>query len=102
MGKPGASAADQLAAAQEDLRAAHAKLVKEFDKIHRAKFSAVSHRAHLEKLRAHLIALEAQTAAIRAQHEALHARRQALHEQYESEAVHAVPSARRPRTTRSR
>jgi hypothetical protein len=102
MAKQSEPDADQLAAAQADLKSAHAKLVKEFDRIHRAKFSAVSHRTYLEKLKAHLLALEAHTAAIHAQHEALHQRRQALHKQHEAEALHPSPRPRKAPSTRSR
>jgi hypothetical protein len=40
MAKQSESAVDELAAAQEKLKSAHAKLVKEFEKLHGAKFSA--------------------------------------------------------------
>ena len=102
MAKQSESAVDQLAAAQETLKSAHAKLVKEFEKLHRAKFSAVSHREYLEKLKAHLLALEAHTAAIHAQHEALHQRRQVLHEQHESEGLHPSSKSGKPHDTESR
>src|SRR4030095_4804186 len=72
MAKQSESAVD-LAADQEKLKAAHATLVKEFEKLHGAKFNAVEHKEYLEKLKAHLLALEAHTAAIHKQHEALHA-----------------------------
>ena len=91
-----------LAAAQESLKAAHAKLVKEFERLHHAKFSAESHKAYLEKLRAHLLALEAHTAAIHAQHEALHTQREALHEHHESEGLHPGPSLPGSRGSKSR
>ena len=100
MGKSPDSAADQLAMQQEKLKTAHAKLVKEFEKLHRAKFSASSHKEYLEKLKAHLLALEAHTAAIHAQHEALHARREVLHEQHEAEDL--APAPQKPPNTRSR
>jgi hypothetical protein len=102
MAKESESAVDQLAAAQEKLKSAHAKLVKEFDKLHRAKFSAVSHREYLEKLKAHLLALEAHTVAIRTQHEALHARRETLHDQHEAEGVTPAWSPHKLRNPRSR
>src|SRR5262245_28599834 len=102
MARESDSAVDQLAAAQEKLKSAHAKLVKEFDKLHRAKFSAVSHREYLEKLKAHLAALEANTAAIHKQHEALHARRETLHEQHEVEGVTQASSSHKLRSPRSR
>jgi hypothetical protein len=101
MGKSSDPAADQLAAQQEKLKSAHATLVKEFEKLHRAKFSASSHKEYLEKLKAHLLALEAHTTAIHAQHEALHARRELLHEQHEAEDLSPAPS-QKPRNTRSR
>jgi pyocin large subunit-like protein len=94
--------ADQLAAAQEKLKSAHAKLVKEFEKLHGAKFSAVSHREYLEKLKAHLLELEKHTAAIHEQHEALHARRETLHEQHEVEAATPASSPQKHRNPRSR
>jgi peptidoglycan hydrolase CwlO-like protein len=93
---------DQLAASQEKLKSAHAKLVKEFEKLHRAKFSAASHRDYLEKLKAHLLALEAHTAAIHAQHEALHQRRQVLHDTHEAEAPQPGSKTGKPRDTESR
>ncbi len=102
MAKESEAAVDQLAAVQEKLKSAHAKLVKEFEKLHRAKFSAVSHREYLEKLRAHLLALEAHTAAIHKQHEALHARREVLHEQHEVEGLAPAPSSQKQRDQRSR
>jgi len=102
MAKPSETGPDELAAAQEKLKSAHVKLVKEFEKLHRAKFSAASHREYLEKLRAHLQALEAHTAAIHAQHEALHQRRRVLHEQHESEGLHPVSQSAKPRNTDSR
>jgi len=102
MAKPSDSGPDQLAASQEKLKSAHAKLVKEFEKLHRAKFSAASHRDYLEKLKAHLLALEAHTAAIHAQHEALHQRRQVLHEQHESEGLHPSSKSGKPHDTESR
>ena len=94
--------ADQLAKSQERLKSEHAKLVKEFEKLHRAKFSAASHREYLEKLKVHLLALEAHTAAIHAQHEALHQRRRTLHEQHEAEGLHPGQEPTKPRATRSR
>src|SRR4029079_7072515 len=94
--------ADQLAKSQERLKSAHAKLVKEFEKLHRAKFSAASHRDYLEKLKAHLLALEAHTAAIHAQHDALHRRRQVLHEQHEAEGPHPGSKSGKPPDTESR
>src|SRR5215475_12901759 len=102
MAKPSESDADRLAESQEKLKSAHAKLVKEFEKLHRAKFSAASHREYLEKLKAHLLALEAHTAAIHAQHEALHQRRQTLHEQHEAEGPHPGSKSGKPRDTESR
>src|SRR5512138_759980 len=99
MAKPSESNPDQLAASQEKLKSAHAKLVKEFEKLHRAKFSAASHREYLEKLKAHLQALEAHTAAIHAQHEALHQRRQVLHEPHESEDLHPASKSSKPGDT---
>jgi len=102
MAKPSdESDADRLAKSQEQLKSAHAKLVKEFEKLHRAKFNAASHREYLEKLKAHLLALESHTAAIHAQHEALHRRRETLHEQHEAEGLRAGPPLRKPRDTRS-
>jgi len=98
MAKQPETAADRLTAAQEKLKSAHAKLVKEFEKLHAAKFSAVNHRVYLEKLKAHLLALEAHTAAIHAQHEALHARREALHEEHEA-TDRAALSPQKPRST---
>jgi len=91
-----------LAAAQTALKKAHAKLVKEFERIHRAKFSAASHRLYLEKLKAHLIALEAHTAAIRAQHETLHTQREVRHEQHESKDLHSGGSPRKSGGSKSR
>jgi len=88
---------NQLAAAQEKLKSAHAKLVKEFEKLHRSKFSAADHREYLEKLKAHLLALEAHTAAIHRQHEALHSRRESLHEQHEAQTLPQGPSSQKPR-----
>ena len=102
MGKSSESAGDQLVAAQETLKSAHAKLAKEFEKLRRAKYSEASHRAFLEKLKAHLHALEAHTAAIHAQHQSLHARRDTLHEQPEAEALQPSPSSQKPRNTQSR
>lgn len=102
MAKESESAVDQLAAAQEKLKSAHAKLVKEFEKLHRAKFSAVSHREYLAKLKAHLLALEAHTAAIHKQHETLHARRETLHEQHEGEGATPASSWHKLRNPRSR
>lgn len=99
MGKSSDSGADQLAVQQEKLKSAHAKLVKEFDKLHRAKFDAASHKAYLEKLKAHLLALEAHTAAIHAQHEAFHARREIIHEQDE---VESLPSSTSQKTRNTR
>src|SRR5262245_25672537 len=99
MAKPSDSGPDQLAKSQEQLKSDHAKLVKEFEKLHRAKFSAASHREYLEKLKAHLLALEAHTAAIHAQHEALHQRRQTMHEQHDAEGLHPTEKSR---ATRSR
>ena len=61
MAKSSDPAAEPLAAAQQRLKAAHAKLVKEFQRLHHAKFDAASHKAYLEKLKAHLSALEAHT-----------------------------------------
>jgi hypothetical protein len=101
MGKSSQPDADQLAAQQEKLKAAHAKLVKEFEKLHRAKFSAVSHKEYLDKLKEHLLALEAHTAAIHAQHEALHARRETFHD-HDVEALPSFPSSQKPRNPRSR
>ena len=101
MAKP-SEPADQLAARQEKLKSAHAKLVKEFEKLHHAKFSAVSHREYLEKLKAHLLALEAHTAAIHKQHEALHARREVLHEHHEAQDLPSAPPPHKSRNTRSR
>jgi hypothetical protein len=95
MAKQSESAVD-LAADQEKLKSAHAKLVKEFEKLHGAKFNAVEHKEYLEKLKAHLLALEAHTAAIHKQHEALHARREVLHEQHEAEALPASTSPQEP------
>jgi hypothetical protein len=100
--KPSEPDPDQLAASQAKLKSAHAKLVKEFEKLHRAKFSAASHRDYLEKLKAHLHALEAHTAAIHAQQEMLHRRRQTSHEQRESEGLPPGPTSRKPRDTKSR
>jgi hypothetical protein len=91
-----------LVAAQKALQTAHAKLVKEFEKLHRAKFSAAGHQMYLEKLKAHLIALEAHTAAIRAQHDALHTQRELLHEQHESKALESGPSPRKSRGSKRR
>jgi peptidoglycan hydrolase CwlO-like protein len=102
MAKSSDSAPDQLAASQEKLKSAHAKLVKEFEKLHRAKFSAASHRDYLEKLKAHLLALEAHTAAIHAQHEALHRSRQVVHEQHEAEGLHPGSKSDKPPNTKSR
>jgi hypothetical protein len=102
MAKPSDSGPDQLAASQARLKSAHAKLVKEFERLHRAKFNAASHRDYLEKLKAHLLALEAHTAAIHAQHDALHQRRQVLHEQHEAEGVHPGSQSGKPRDTESR
>jgi len=99
MAKPSELDADQLAKSQEKLKSDHAKLVKEFERLHGAKFSAASHRHYLEKLRAHLLALEAHTAAIRAQHEELHQRRQIPHEPHEAEGLHRPEKSR---DTRSR
>jgi hypothetical protein len=101
MGKSPQPDAPQLAAQQEKLKAAHAKLVKEFEKLHRAKFSAASHKEYLEKLKEHLLALEAHTAAIHAQLEALHARRETLHE-HDIETLPSLPSSHKPRNPRSR
>ena len=99
MAKPSESAAAQLAAAQEKLKTAHAKLVAEFEKLHQGKFSAASHREYLEKLKAHLQALEAHTAAIHAQHEALHHRSGAVHEHEATveEPKTGEPTLRTPR-----
>ena len=102
MAKDSESAADRLAAAQQELKTAHAQWVKEFEKLHRSKFSAASHKEYLEKLKAHLQALEKHTAAIHAQHEALHERREVLHEQHEAGALPKGPSPQKPRNTRSR
>ena len=102
MGKLPESATDQLAAQQQKLKSAHAKLVKEFEKLHHATFNASSHKEYLEKLKAHLLALEAHTAAIHAQHEALHAQGKVLHEQHEAEGLTPAPSSEKPRNTRSR
>ena len=96
------AAGDLLAKSQDKLKSDHAKLVKEFERLHRAKFSAASHREYLEKLKAHLLALEAHTTAIHAQHEALHKRRQTLHEQHDAEGLHPGPVLRKPRDTRPR
>jgi len=101
MAKTSEPSAD-LAAAQKALQKAHAKLVKEFEKIHRAKFSAASHQLYLEKLKAHLIALEAHTTAIRAQHEALHTQREVLHQEHESKGLHSVPPPRKSGNSRPR
>jgi len=102
MAKPSESAAAQLAARQEQLKRAHAKLVTEFENLHQAKFSAASHRDYLEKLKAHLRALEAHTAAIQAQHEALHQRRETLHDQHEAGVVDPAPARSKARTSRVR
>lgn len=103
MGKQSESSPAQLAEAQRNLKSAHAKLVKEFEKLHNAEFSAASHKAYLEKLRAHLSALEAHTAAMHAQRQAVHAQREALHEKHEADATaHPARSPRKPRSTRSR
>ena len=102
MAKPSETGPDELAAAQEKLKSAHVKLVKEFEKLHRAKFSAASHREYLEKLKAHLRALEAHTAAIRAQHEARYERRETLHEQHEAEVGDRAPTRSKARTSRVR
>ncbi len=102
MAKQSGSTDDDLTATQERLKSAHAKLVKEFDKLHSGQFSAVGHREYLEKLKAHLLALEAHTAAIRAQHDELHHRREALHEQHEAEALERGSRPHKPRGTRSR
>jgi hypothetical protein len=101
MAKQSESAVDELAAAQEKLKSAHAKLVKEFETLHGATFSAVSHREYLEKLKAHLLELEKHTAAIHKQHEALHARRETLHEQHEAEALTPASSPQKHRNPRS-
>jgi hypothetical protein len=102
MAKPSDSGPDQLAASHQKLKSAHAKLVKEFEKLHGAEFNAASHRDYLEKLKAHLLALEAQTAAIHAQHEALHRRRQVLHEQHDAEGPHPGSKSGKPPDTESR
>jgi cell division protein FtsB len=101
MGKSSESV-DQLVVAQEKLKSEHAKLVKEFEKLHRAKFSQASHTMFLEKLKAHLLALEAHTAAIHAQHESLHARSETVHKQHEAEAPQPSRSSQKPRNPRSR
>ena len=102
MGPSSESDADQLATQQERLKSAHAKLVKEFDNLHRAKFNAAQHKDYLEKLKAHLLELEAHTAAIHAQHQALHARGETLHEPHEAAAFARQPSGQEPRNPRSR
>jgi chromosome segregation ATPase len=98
MAKESESSVEQLAAAQQKLKSVHAKLVKEFEKLHNAEFSAAGHREYLEKLKAHLLELEKHTAAIHKQHEALHSRRETLHEQHEAGAVTPAWSWRKPRT----
>ena len=102
MAKPSESAAAQLAATQDQLKRAHAKLVTEFEKLHQGTFNAANHREYLEKLKAHLHALEAHTAAIRTQHEALHERRETLHEQHEAEVGDRAPTRSKARTSRVR
>lgn len=102
MAKPSESAAAQLAATQDQLKRAHAKLVTEFEKLHQGTFNAANHREYLEKLKAHLRALEAHTAAIRAQHEARYERRETLHEQHEAEVGDRAPTRSKARTSRVR
>ena len=102
MAKPSESSSAQLAATQEKLKRAHAKLVTEFEKLHQGKFSAASHREYLEKLKTHLHALEEHTAAIRAQHDALHQQRATLHERHEAEAPALKPAPPKRRTSRGR
>ena len=100
MAKSSDPAGESIAAAQQRLKAAHAKLVEGFQRLHQAKFDAASHRAYLEKLKAHLSALEAHTAAIHAEHEAVYGQRKALHEQHDSPAHTAGPGKKRSTSSR--